>query len=60
MRKKVCIALSTDITHSGHLNIINNGSKYGEVIIGVLTDEAISSYKRLPIFDYETCSKNYK
>ena len=51
--KKVYIAIGADILHSGHLNIINNGSKYGQVIIGVLSDEAISSYKKPPIFDYE-------
>jgi phosphoenolpyruvate phosphomutase len=52
--KKVYIAIGADILHTGHINIINEGSKYGEVILGVLTDEAIASYKRLPVFDYET------
>lgn len=52
--KKVYIALAADIIHPGHLNIINEGAKYGEVYVGVLTDEAISSYKRLPVFDFDT------
>ena len=52
--KKVYIAIGADILHTGHINVINEGSKYGDVILGILSDEAIASYKRLPIFDYET------
>lgn len=58
--KKVYIAISADILHSGHINIINEGSKYGEVILGILSDEAIASYKRLPVFDYDTRSTVFK
>ena len=53
-KKKVYIAMSADVLHDGHLNIIEEGAKYGDVIIGLLTDEAIATYKRLPILDYET------
>lgn len=49
---KVYIAMSADVLHQGHINIINEGKKYGEVIIGLLTDEAIATYKRLPILSY--------
>jgi phosphoenolpyruvate phosphomutase len=52
--KKVYIAIGADILHTGHINVINEGSKYGEVVLGILSDQAISSYKRLPVFDYET------
>ncbi|MBQ9903081.1 MAG: phosphoenolpyruvate mutase [Clostridia bacterium] len=52
-RKTVYIAMSADIIHSGHINIINEGAKLGDVIIGVLTDEAVATYKRLPLLDYE-------
>lgn len=52
--KKVYIAIGADILHTGHINVINEGSKYGEVTLGILSDEAIASYKRLPVFDYET------
>lgn len=52
--KKVYIAIGADILHSGHINVINEGSKLGEVIIGLLSDEAIASYKRPPVFNYET------
>ena len=49
--------MSADILHIGHLNIINEGAKYGNLTVGVLTDKAIASYKRLPFLPYETRSK---
>ena len=52
-KKKVYIALSADILHRGHLNIINKAQEYGEVTVGVLTDSAIASYKRLPFLGFE-------
>ena len=55
--KKVYVAMSADILHIGHLNIIKEASKYGDVTVGVLTDKAIASYKRLPFLSYETRSK---
>lgn len=54
MNKKVYIAMSADFLHNGHIKIINEGKKYGDVIIGLLTDEAIATYKRLPLLDYKT------
>jgi phosphoenolpyruvate phosphomutase len=51
--KKVYVGMSADLIHPGHLNIINEAKKYGEVVIGLLTDEAITSYKRLPFLTYE-------
>lgn len=53
MSKKVYIAMSADLVHPGHLNIIKEGSKLGYVTIGLLTDQAIASYKRLPYMSYE-------
>ena len=50
--KVVYVALSADILHEGHINIINIASKYGKVIVGLLTDEAIASYKNIPTLDY--------
>ena len=50
--KKVYIAMSTDIIHEGHINVINKGSEYGEVIIGLLSDKAISEYKRIPLLSF--------
>ncbi|MBR3737575.1 MAG: phosphoenolpyruvate mutase [Eubacterium sp.] len=54
MSKTAYVAIASDIIHSGHMNIIEEAAKYGDVIIGLLTDEAIATYKRLPIIDYET------
>lgn len=51
--KKVYVAMSADLIHPGHLNIVQEARKYGEVTIGLLTDEAIASYKRLPFLSYE-------
>ncbi len=51
--KKVYIAMSADIIHNGHINIIKEGLKYGDVIIGLLTDKAIASYKRMPLLSFE-------
>lgn len=53
MNKKVYIAMSADLIHPGHLNIIQTAAQYGELTVGVLTDEAIASYKRLPYMVYE-------
>lgn len=50
--KKVYIGMSADIIHPGHLNIIKHGVELGEVTIGLLTDKAIASYKRLPYLNY--------
>ena len=52
-KKSVYVAMSIDLVHPGHLNIINEASKYGEVIIGLLTDKAIASYKRVPLMEYK-------
>ena len=51
--KKVYIGMSADLIHKGHMNIISEGKKLGKVIIGLLTDEAISSYKRVPLTSYD-------
>ena len=51
--KKVYIGMSADLIHPGHLNIIKKASEYGELTVGVLTDKAIASYKRLPYMSYE-------
>lgn len=49
----VYVGMSADIIHPGHLNIIHEAQKYGSVTVGVLTDAAIASYKRLPYLNYE-------
>ena len=45
--------MSADIIHSGHINILKEAAKLGEVTIGLLTDKAIASYKRIPYMSYD-------
>jgi len=47
------VAMSADLIHQGHINIIKEASKLGSVTIGLLTDKAISTYKKLPFMTYE-------
>ena len=48
-RRTVYMSFSTDIIHGGHIAIIKKAQKLGRLIIGVLSDEAVVSYKRLPL-----------
>ena len=53
MSKTVYIGMTADILHHGHINVIEAGRKYGDVIVGLLTDEAVTKFKRLPYLEYE-------
>ena len=53
IRKKVYVGLAVDIIHDGHINILKTAHKYGDVIVGLLTDEAIASYKNIPHLDFK-------
>ncbi len=48
----VYVAMSADLIHPGHINVLNVARGLGDVTIGLLTDEAIASYKRLPYMTY--------
>ena len=50
--KKVYLAMSADIIHHGHINVIKEASKLGEVTVGVLTDDVIAGYKRFPLLTF--------
>ena len=52
-KKLVYVGLSADILHAGHINILKIANSYGDVIVGLLTDEAIASYKKIPYLDYK-------
>lgn len=45
--------MSADLVHPGHLNILKEACKHGEVTVGLLTDAAIASYKRIPFMEFE-------
>lgn len=53
MSKKVYLGMIADIMHPGLINIINEGAKHGDLIIGLFTDKAIAAHKRLPYLTYE-------
>jgi phosphoenolpyruvate phosphomutase len=53
MKKTVYVGMSADLVHPGHLNILKRARELGEVVVGLLTDEAIASYKRLPFMTFE-------
>lgn len=52
-RKKVYLGMVADIMHPGLINIIQEGCKYGDVIIGLYTDKAVAEHKRLPYLTYD-------
>ncbi|MCM1089554.1 MAG: phosphoenolpyruvate mutase [Butyrivibrio sp.] len=51
--KKVYTCFSTDIIHEGHINLIRQASKHGQVIVGVLSDEARIRYERFALVSFE-------
>ena len=50
--KTVYMGFSTDMIHSGHIAIIQKAAQLGKVIVGLLSDEAVASYKRYPLLPY--------
>jgi phosphoenolpyruvate phosphomutase len=53
LRPTVYVGMSADLIHPGHINILKHAAELGDVTIGLLTDAAIASYKRLPHMTYE-------
>ena len=47
------VSTSSDMLHEGVLNVINKAAELGDVVVGVLTDEVIATYKRTPLLDAE-------
>ena len=52
-KKTVYVGMSADFLHHGHLNILKHARELGDVTVGLLTDKAIASYKRLPFLTWE-------
>lgn len=50
--RTVYMCFSTDMVHSGHISIIRKAARLGKLIIGVLSDEAVASYKRFPLLPF--------
>ncbi len=53
MTKSVYVGMSADLIHPGHINIVKKAAELGEVTVGLLTDKAIASYKRVPFMEWE-------
>lgn len=51
--KTVYVGMSADLLHPGHLNILEKARQHGNVTVGLLTDAAIATYKRLPYMTFE-------
>ncbi|MBP5725009.1 MAG: phosphoenolpyruvate mutase [Bacteroidales bacterium] len=51
--RTVYMCFSTEYIHSGHTAIINKARRLGRLIIGILSDEAVASYKRFPLIPFE-------
>ena len=53
MKCDVYVSMVGDLFHIGHLNILKYASRLGVITVGLLTDEAVETYKRTPIVSYE-------
>lgn len=51
--RSVYMCFSSDMLHSGHMAIIKKAQTLGRLTIGVLSDEAVASYKRFPLIPFE-------
>ncbi len=51
--KTIYVPLAIDILHSAHINILKKAKQYGIVIVGLMTDSAISQYKKIPLINYK-------
>jgi len=51
--KTIYVGMCADLIHHGHINIIKTASEYGFVVVGLLSDEAIATYKRPCVLSYD-------
>jgi len=50
--RTVYMCFSTEYIHSGHVAIINKARRLGRLFIGILSDEAVASFKRFPLIPF--------
>lgn len=60
MAEKVYLAVSSDFVHAGILNVLERARGLGDVVVGVLTDEVVAAYKRMPLLDFEARMAIYR
>lgn len=53
MRKTVYVGMAADVIHPGHINVLKKANELGKVTVGLLSDEAIASYKRVPYMSWK-------
>lgn len=53
MKFSVYVGMSADLLHPGHVNLLEKAAELGRVTVGLLTDEAIASYKRVPYMSWD-------
>ena len=51
-RRTVYMCFSTDILHSGHIALIKKAKRLGKLMVGVMSDEAVASYRRFPLLPF--------
>ncbi len=56
-KKIIYIGLSLDVLHHGHINLINKASTLGDLIVGLITDKAIATYKKIPLLEFKSRKK---
>lgn len=53
MAKTVFMSIGAEFIHGGHIAIIEKAAELGELIVGVLSDEVIMSYRGYPVLTLE-------
>ena len=58
IRPYVFVPMTLDFLHIGHVTILNHAKKYGSIILGLVTDRGIVTYKKKkPINNYSKRKK---
>ena len=53
LRPLVFIPMAVDLLHHGHIRILNKASKYGTLVVGLITDKGLKTYKGKPVLNYK-------
>ena len=53
LRPLVFVPMAADLLHHGHIRILNKASKYGTVVVGLMTDKGLITYKGKPLLNYK-------
>lgn len=59
-KQKVYLCFSADVVHSAHIAMIKKAACYGHLIVGVMSDEAEATYRRLPLLPFEERKNLFK